>query len=68
MMLCVSILALILIRLGSINGAALLGGPLSLLLVASLASDAVACCLIFAAESRRRELLRAFGDTPIPLA
>jgi hypothetical protein len=67
-MLCVSILVLTLVRLASIDGTALLRGPVSLLLIASLAGDAVACCLIFAAESRRRDAVRAFGETPVTLA
>ena len=67
-MLCAGILALTLARLASIDGAALLRGPNSLLVAASLGADAVACCLIFAGDARRRDALQAFGELTGTLA
>jgi hypothetical protein len=61
-LLSITILGLIAVRLTSMDTAAALRGPNALLLATSLASDAMACCLIFDRESRRRAALRGFGD------
>src|SRR5687768_9166351 len=60
--LAAAILALVLARLASADTTRLLSGPQSVVVVTSLAGDAVACCLIFAGESRRRASLRRFAE------
>ena len=60
--LAAAILALAMVRLAATDSTRLLSGPMSVIVVTSLASDAVACCLIFAAESRRRASLRRYGE------
>ena len=60
--LAVAILALVMLRLGSRDTTGFLSGPQSVVLVTSLAADAVACCLIFASASRRRASLRRYGE------
>jgi hypothetical protein len=60
-----AILILILARLPSVNAATLLTGPSRLLVLASLAGDTVACCLVFARDLRRRRAMQEFGELPV---
>jgi len=59
------ILLLILVRLSSINAATLLSGPSRLLVLASLAGDTGACCLVFARDLRRRRAMQLYGELPV---
>lgn len=60
--LAAAILALVMLRLESLDMTRLLSGPQIGVVVTSLAADAVACCLIFASASRRRASLRRYGE------
>jgi hypothetical protein len=56
------IFGLVMVRLASTDTTRLMSGPPSVLVVVSLACDVVACCLVFAGESRRRAFLRRYGE------
>ena len=60
--LAVAILALVMVRLGSSDTSRFLSGPRSVVIVTSLAADAVACCLIFAGASRRKASFRRYAE------
>ena len=60
--LAAAILALLMLRLGSLDTTRFLSGPQIVVGVTSLAADAVACCLIFASASRRRASFRRDGE------
>ena len=60
--LAAAILALVMLRLGSWDTTRSLSGPQSVVVVTSLAADAVACCLIFAGASRRRASFRRYAE------
>jgi hypothetical protein len=60
--LAAAILALVMLRLGSWDTTRFLSGPQILVVVTSLAADAVACCLIFASASRQRASFRRYGE------
>jgi hypothetical protein len=62
--LAIAILGLVLARLAAIETTTLLTGPRSVIVVSSLAGDAIACCLVFAADLRRRAFLRQLGAFP----
>jgi DNA-binding transcriptional LysR family regulator len=59
------ILALIVARLPAVDAAALVTGPSRPLVLTSLAVDVMACCLIFARDSRRGRALRTYGELPV---
>jgi DNA-binding transcriptional LysR family regulator len=59
------ILALIVARLPSVDATALVSGPSRPVVLISLAVDAMACCLIFARDSRRGRALRGYGELPV---
>jgi len=63
-MLSAVILALIIARLPSVDATALVSGPSRLVVLTSLAVDAMACSLIFARDSRRGRALRRYGELP----
>jgi len=56
------ILALILVRVASVDAAAIITGPSRSLILASLVGDAVACCLVFARDAGRGRALRHYGE------
>jgi len=60
--LAAAVLALVMLRLESMDTTRFLSGPQIVVAVASLATDAVACCLIFASASRRRTSFRRHGE------
>ena len=60
--LAAAILALVMLRLESLDTTRFLSGPQIGVVVTSLATDAVACCLIFASASRRRVSFRRYDE------
>jgi hypothetical protein len=60
--LAAAILALVMLRLESLDTTRFLSGPQGVVVVTSLAADAVACCLIFASASRRRASFRRYDE------